>query len=407
MRVLGPLGIAVCLSLFGDLTLYASLVTQLDTLGISLGAVGIVLSIHRLIRIPSNLLAGLLLDRSRRRPLFILGMLLATASTAAYAGAYGLGPLLLSRLAWGLAWTLINVGGMTITLDISTLTNRGQRVGLYNTWMLLGLASGPLVGGLLVDTLGFRSAMLACAGITCLGLIVTAIALPETAPHLTRGFNPGFSVGWSKTPRKLKPQTTKPRLSSSRYLLIPALLYMLTQFAGDGIALSTTTLLLQRRFGESVRIGPFSLGIASAGGVLLALRSLIAGAVGPLAGRWSDRRTGRWPGVLGSLFIGIAGFTVLAFATSLWSITLGTVLGAISTGIALATLAAQVGDLTPDGKQGLALGVYAAAGDIGSTAAPLVTFMLLPRVDLRWIFLFCALAFLSGLVLSWRHARFS
>lgn len=405
IRVLGPLGMAVCLSLFGDLALYASLVTQLDTLGINLGAVGIVLSIHRLIRIPGNLLAGLLLDHSRRRPPFILGMLLATVSTAAYAGIYGLWPLLLSRLAWGLAWTLINVGGMAMTLDISTLTNRGQRVGIYNTWMLLGLASGPLVGGVLVDALGFRPAMLTCAGITCVGLIIAGGALPETAPHLTHTSNSGFNLSYSRTLLKLGRHKIKPWLHRNRSLLLPALLYMVTQFAGDGIALSTTSLLLQRHFGESVMVGHLSLGIASAGGILLALRSLVASAVGPLAGRWSDRQMGRWPIILGSLIIGIGSFSVLAFATSLWSITLGTLLGAISTGTALATLAAQVGDLTPDGKQGLALGLYAAAGDIGSTAAPLASFMLLPRVDLRWIYIFCALAFLSGLILSWRHAQ--
>jgi MFS family permease len=83
-RVLMPMGLAVCLSLFGDLSLFASLVTRADVLGLSLGAVGIMLSVHRLIRIPGNPLGGALLDRWGRRRLFILGMALATISTAAY-----------------------------------------------------------------------------------------------------------------------------------------------------------------------------------------------------------------------------------------------------------------------------------------------------------------------------------
>jgi len=40
-RILTPLGLAVCLSLFGDLTLYTVLVTQLDQVGLSLAAVGV------------------------------------------------------------------------------------------------------------------------------------------------------------------------------------------------------------------------------------------------------------------------------------------------------------------------------------------------------------------------------
>ncbi|TEU17773.1 MAG: hypothetical protein E3J21_07535 [Anaerolineales bacterium] len=68
-RVLVPLGLAVCLSLFGALTLYAMLVTQLDVVGLSLGTVGVMLGVNRLIRIPGNPLAGVLLDFENRMTL--------------------------------------------------------------------------------------------------------------------------------------------------------------------------------------------------------------------------------------------------------------------------------------------------------------------------------------------------
>jgi len=42
-----PLGLAVCLSLFGDLILYVVLITQLDVVGLSLAAVGVMLSVNR------------------------------------------------------------------------------------------------------------------------------------------------------------------------------------------------------------------------------------------------------------------------------------------------------------------------------------------------------------------------
>ena len=179
--MLMPLGLAVCLSLFGDLTLYAVLATQLDVVGLSLSAVGLMLGVNRLIRIPGNPLAGLVLDRWGRRRPFILGMLLGVLSTASYALVRGFWPFLIARLAWGIAWTLINVGGMAIILDLSTTANRGRLSGLYNTWMLIGLALAPVVGGFLVDLFGFRPAMLACAAITAVGLLVALLALPETA----------------------------------------------------------------------------------------------------------------------------------------------------------------------------------------------------------------------------------
>jgi len=404
-RVLTPMGLAVCLSLFGDLALYASLVTQLDAVGLSLGALGLMLSIHRLIRIPGNPLAGALFDRWGRQRLFILGMLLATLSTAGYGLARGFWPFLISRLAWGIAWALINVGGMAMVLDVSTPTNRGRLVGVYNTWVLLGLALGPLVGGFLVDLLDFRLAMLACAGITALGLVIAMVALPETAPTTNRNAQNQVQQRL-KLRRRLAvvwQQATK-TLNANRGMVSASLLYMITQFAGDGVALSTVSLLLQKRFGESVALGNLALGVASAGGILLALRSLLAGVVGPLAGHLSDRRTGRWPVILGSLAVGMLGFGLLSLATSLWAIILGVALGAISAGAALAALAAYIGDATPPGKQGVIMGAYAAAGDIGSTAGPVLAFALVSVVDVRWVYAFCALVFLIGLGLSW-HSR--
>jgi len=74
MNPLLPLGFAVALSLLGDLSLFATLTTQLDVLNLSLAQAGILLSVHRLVRIPGNPLAGALMDHLGRRPLFVLGM---------------------------------------------------------------------------------------------------------------------------------------------------------------------------------------------------------------------------------------------------------------------------------------------------------------------------------------------
>jgi MFS family permease len=152
-----------------------------------------------------------------------------------------------------------------------------------------------------------------------------------------------------------------------------------------------------------VVLNGLTLGLASASGILLALRSLLASVVGPLAGHLSDGRTGRWLVILASLVVGIAGFSLLSFATSLWTIVLGVALGAVSAGAALATLAAYVGDATPQGRQGAVIGAYATAGDIGSTAGPFLAFSLLSVVDVQWVYLLCTLAFLAGLWLIWRN----
>lgn len=402
-RVLVPLGLAVCLSLFGDLTLYAVLVTQLDEVGLSLAAVGVMLGVNRLVRIPGNPLAGVLFDRWGRRRLFIVGMLLGVLSTASYGLVRGFWPFLVSRLAWGIAWTLINVGGMAMVLDVSTRSSRGRLAGLYNAWMWAGFALGPLVGGFLVDIVGFRLAMLTCAGLTAVGLAVAVVALPETA----RSAN-------GDTQGKLRPTLSLRRclddarwrgrnlLHADHSLATVLWLFLITQFAGEGVVLSTISLLLQQRFGPTIVLGSLVLGVASASGVLLALRALLAGTVGPPAGHLSDAHAGRWPVIVGSLLVGIVGFGLLSFATSGGAVVLGVALGAVSGGAALATLTAQVGDLAPPGRKGMMMGAYATAGDVGSMAGPFLAYALLSVADLRWVYLLCTFTFLVGLWLIWR-----
>jgi MFS family permease len=132
---------------------------------------------------------------------------------------------------------------------------------------------------------------------------------------------------------------------------------------------------------------------------------LLAGAVGPLAGRLSDTSTGRWPVIVGSLAVGMAGFGLLSFTVSPGTILLGVILGAVSGGAALATLGAQMGDLTPSGREGVVMGMYATVGDVGSMAGPFLAFAMLSVVDLQWVYLLCTLTFLVGLGLIWRARR--
>jgi MFS family permease len=365
------------------------------------------LGVNRLVRIPGNPLTGALLDRWGRRRLFIFGMLLGVLSTASYGLVRGFWPFLAGRLAWGIAWTCINVGGMAMVLDVSTQSNRGRLTGVYNTWLWAGFALAPLVGGFLVDVIGFRPAMLVCAGLTTIGLVVAVAALPETAQLAEKDTErkPRPSSSLQSRLSIISPQRIRGLLGNNRNLVTVSLLLLITQFAGEGIALSTTSLLLQQRFGPSVVLGGLVLGVASAGGILLALRSLLAGGVGPLAGQLSDARAGRWPVIVGSLVVGAAGFGLLSFAASPGAVLLGVVLGAISGGAAVATLGAQMGDWVPPGREGVAMGTYATVGDVGSMAGPFLAFALLAIVDLQWVYLLCTFTFLIGLGLSWRMRR--
>jgi MFS family permease len=397
-RVLVPLGLAVCLSLYGDLTLYAVLATQVDAVGLTLGSLGIMLSINRLIRLPGNPLAGLIVDRWGRRRPFLLGLSLGVLTTAAYGMVHGFWPFLLARLLWGVAWALINVSGTSMVLDISDGVRRGRNSGAFTTWIQLGFALGPLLGGFLVDGFGFQPAMLTGALVSAAGLVVAALTLPETAPARAEAGRPHLPAPWLG--RAAGPlRRIRSALGSNRPLLGAATLHLVILFTSEGVTLSTLTVLLQQRLEGTLPLRGVVLGTASAAGALLAGRAVVVGMTGPLAGYLSDRLAGRRPTIAAGLLVGIAGFAILATTTSLGAIIAGVALGALCTGAVLTGLTAWIGDLAPAGRQGAAVGAFATAGDVGSTAGPLVAFGLLPLAGLRSVYLLSALILAGGLLL--------
>ncbi len=415
-QLLIPLGMGISLSLPGDQTLYAVLPTQASTVGISLSMVGVLLGINRVVRIPGNPVAGLLYDRLGRRRLFLLGLLLGALSTASYAVAGSSFGWLAGRLLWGIAWSLINVGGLTMVLDVTGDHDRGRVTGLYQLSYLLGLSFSPVLGGVLTDALGFRPALLVCAAITGAGFVVAFFTLPETRPIAPGG--PATSAGsahlrssgvlWAAEPARIfrrgKTFVTTFRQTDRR--LFPRgdlqvavnYVYLMTFFAGNGVVMSTISLYLKQNFGNEVLLGSTAVGVASLGGMLLAMRSLIGMVAGPLSGYLSDRRGDRWPIVLGGIVIGMVGFGALVVGRSFWIVPVGVALIAISTGTLLTALAALVGDLAASDRQGRAIGNLATAGDVGSAAGPLLAYALLSLIDLRWVYLMCGLSFASSLL---------
>jgi MFS family permease len=301
-------------------------------------------------------------------------------------------------VAWGLAWTLLNVGGLNMVLDLSTPQNRGRLAGAYNAWVWLGYGLAPLLGGFLVDGLSFRPAMLALAGITALGLGAATLALPETRPAGLAPAGPGAGSA-AAGERRLAALWAAGRDLPVRYPLLRRglVLFAMVQFAGDGIVLSSLTLLVQQRLGETVTLAGLVLGTASLSGGLLALRSALAGAAGPLAGRLSDGRFSRAQVIAAGLGLGALSFGLLALGGSLLPLGLGVVVGAAAGGMLATALPAYLGDVAPADQRGTALGFFATCGDAGSMLGPFLTLALAPLIGLAPVYAFAALIFVWGI----------
>lgn len=104
--------------------------------------------------------AGRLGDLKGRKPLFIFGTLAFTAGSAssAYSGSGTL--LLLSRVVQGFGASFISANATAILVETFPGKDRGKALGVNTMVVYAGLTAGPLLGGLLVQSFGWRSIFL-------------------------------------------------------------------------------------------------------------------------------------------------------------------------------------------------------------------------------------------------------
>ena len=321
-------------------------------------------------------------------------LVLGILSTLGYGLVRGFWPLLAARLLWGVAWALINVGGYTMILDRSTPADRGRMTGFYQMAFMIGLAISPILGGFLTDALGFRAAVRLCAAVSGCGLVVALVALPETRPPLDRSPRPL----WGRIQRWRLGEMVGAWRRVDRRILLASYVYLVTFFVNGGVLMSTVSLYLKQRWGSSISVAGAVVGVSSLAGLLLAMRAVLGVVAGPLAGIVSDRLRDRWPVVRGGILLGVLGFLVLSLLSAVGAVPLGVALVSFSAGGLLTALAALVGDLAAGERQGVTMGALATAGDTGSAIGPPVAYALAVTLDLRWVYLFCALALASCLL---------
>ena len=384
IRVLLPLGLGTALSLMGDATLYTVLPTHAAEAGISLAAVGIILSANRVIRLFLNGPAGYAYDRFPRRRLFIPALFIGALSTAIYAASSGFWPLLTGRLIWGLAWSGIWVGGATIILDVTNDRDRGRWTGLYQTWFFLGVALGALSGGWLTDQVGYSTTMWIGAAVTALGGLAVLIFLPET-----------------RSPRKEDQPLLHLNISekwrpSGEFIGVISL-NGINRFITAGVIAATLALLVQ----DQLTTNNVVIGVATATGILLGLRTILSMFAAPMAGSLSDRLGNRWGVMIAGLVIGSIG-TLLLVRNDPIIILIGICLTAVASGSVQALVTTRTGDMVNEAQRGKAIGLLHTAGDLGSALGPITAYVLLRWITINDLYILCALLFAlaAGLALG-------
>ncbi|WP_328948494.1 MFS transporter [Streptomyces sp. NBC_01220] len=134
------------------------------------------------------MLAGSTADRIGRRKVFMAGLVLFTVGSALCSLAPSLETLIAFRMVQAVGGSMLNPVAMSIITNTFTdPRERARAIGVWGAVVGVSMAAGPVVGGLLVDSVGWRSIFWINLPIGIAALLLTWRHVPESrAPKARR-----------------------------------------------------------------------------------------------------------------------------------------------------------------------------------------------------------------------------
>ncbi len=125
-------------------------------------------------------------ERVGRRRAFLIGAICAITAHLLAAQSTTLAGLLVWRGLAGAAWAIAFVAAQGMVLDYTDSRTRAKGLAGFVSIIMVSLACGPSVGGLLADGLGYRATFVVAGVLAVLSLIVGWLSLPQDKPIPTR-----------------------------------------------------------------------------------------------------------------------------------------------------------------------------------------------------------------------------
>jgi EmrB/QacA subfamily drug resistance transporter len=137
------------------------------------------------------MLSGSTADRTGRRRTFQVGLALFTAGSLLCSLAPGLGWLIAFRMLQALGGSMLNPVAMSIITNTFTdPAERARAIGMWGAVFGVSMALGPIVGGALVDSVGWRGIFWVNIPFGIAAIILTALFVPESRAARARRVDP-------------------------------------------------------------------------------------------------------------------------------------------------------------------------------------------------------------------------
>ena len=338
---------------------------------------------------------GKLADMFGRRKIFVIGLAVFSASSLACGLAPNAGFLIGARAAQGIGAALMNPATLSIITATFPPKQRGQAIGIWAGVSALALAIGPLVGGLIVDNIGWNWIFFVNVPIGILGIVVSQLVIKESrdTSHeqsidlpglLTSGLAlfalsyaliEGNSKGWSS------PEILGLLAAAAVFLFafiqlerrqrLPMLdlsLFKIPSFVGANVVALLVSLGM---FGVFFFVSLYVQNIlgyspTKAGAIFLPMTILII-LIAPVAGKLSDRIGSRWlmGGGMTLLGISLLFYQRLGLHTGFWTLLPALILGGIGMALVMSPMTSVAMGSVPVDKAGVGSGVLNSFRQVG------------------------------------------
>lgn len=346
------------------------------------------------------LITGRLGDRYGAKNLYLLGLVVFTLASLWCGLTDSIGMLIAARVLQGLGASMITPQTMAIITRIFPAERRGQAMSLWGATAGVALLVGPLLGGGLVDTLGWEWIFFANIPVGAIAIVMAIRLVPTltTHPHrfdwlgvalsgvgmflLVFGIQEGHQYDWGQVVGVV----TVPRLIVGGLVVLT--LFVLWQWRTDGEPLVPLRLFAERNFSlANLAIMAISFTFTAIGFPLMLWAQLVRGlsptqaalllipmalmsiVLAPVVGRLTDRLHPRSITAVGFTVVA-SGMVWIAFGLSpdvpYWHLLVPMALLGSGSACIWAPLSATATRNLPQHLAGAGAGVYNATRQIGA-----------------------------------------
>ncbi len=325
---------------------------------------------------------GTIADRYGRKPMLIRASLGGAILVGAMGFAQNAEQLVVLRTIQGLVSGVIAASNALVAASTPP-EKSGEALGLMQTGTWIGIAIGPLVGGVLGDAFGFRESF----WITGVMLGLAAMAV----------------IAWVK--EDFTPQESKDRpgfLSSYRALI----------HAPDMAGLYSSTFLFSLARSVTLPIaalfvlelmGP-TAAVATVTGMLMGFKAIVGSGSAVWLGKLGDR-LGHPRVLLFGALLGVLLYIPQPFVTDAWQLVVLQALTGLVQGAMVPAIGALMNLRTPSGAKGAAYGLDNSVNAGGRMIAPMLGAAVAVWFGLRGVFALAGLVYVGSALVAWRIYR--